>query len=343
MVLFRIILLACAAAVLCACASSERLSSLPGEAPGRAERSDSFSQDRAAILAMAGDYKVTFDFRETTPFVEGYEPKERYRSGAYESVRVIEDRGDFISLQHILVVGGEDKFPIKHWRQDWSYEPESVLVFVGGAAWENRPVKRAEARGKWSQTVYQVDDAPRYGAVAAWSHKNGVSEWTPPAELRPLPRRDATKRNDYHAINAVNRHAIAPFGWVHEQDNAKLALLGGRQTLVREIGVNTYRRSTEYDVSVADEYWGATEGYWRAVREIWASMVNEHDVFGLTMQGEPSDLYMPLLELAEDLREGAKSLSEARREAQDVIDTYTTTDIGDLQSRLSSQTAEDVF
>ena len=35
-----------------------------------------FEQDREAILAMAGDYKVTFDFRETVPLTEGYTLKD---------------------------------------------------------------------------------------------------------------------------------------------------------------------------------------------------------------------------------------------------------------------------
>jgi len=35
-----------------------------------------FQADRDAILAMAGDYKVAFDFRETVPLTEGYELKD---------------------------------------------------------------------------------------------------------------------------------------------------------------------------------------------------------------------------------------------------------------------------
>ena len=110
-----------------------------------------FEQDRQAILAMAGDYHVTFDFIETVSFVEGYDLKDRKLSGGNEIVRVIEDTGDFISLQHILVVGGDQKFPIKHWRQDWRYEPDEVLTFVGGNAWVARPVSEAERDGAWSQ------------------------------------------------------------------------------------------------------------------------------------------------------------------------------------------------
>ncbi|MEL6508133.1 MAG: DUF6607 family protein, partial [Pseudomonadota bacterium] len=116
-----------------------------------------FQKDRRAILAMAGDHKVKFDFIETVSFVDGYEPKERKISGAHEMVRVLEDRGDFISLQHTLIVGGDEKFVVKHWRQDWAYEPEHVLVFIGGNAWEMRPVAEQDRRGRWSQTVHQVD------------------------------------------------------------------------------------------------------------------------------------------------------------------------------------------
>ena len=38
-------------------------------------------QDRKSILAMAGDYKVRFDMRETVPFVADYKPLEPKRSG----------------------------------------------------------------------------------------------------------------------------------------------------------------------------------------------------------------------------------------------------------------------
>ena len=321
---------------LSACATTGTTTSQNAASGVSAEKklNPQFERDRQAILAMTGDYKVTFDFLETVSFVEGYEPKDRYVSGAHEVVRVIEDRGNFISLQHILVVGGEEKFPVKHWRQDWLYEPEQVLVFIGGNAWEQRPVPVKDRKGKWAQIVYQVDDSPRYGAVGAWSHENGVSEWAPPAEWRPLPRRDMTKRDDYHAVNAVNRHAITPWGWVHEQDNSKIVLSGEPQTLVREIGVNTYVRNDDFDIDIADDYWAETEDYWAAVREAWTRVETENPQFGLTLKGEPEDLYMPLLELASDVQDGKKTVSEAEVEAKSVIEKYTTPDLDDLNSRL---------
>ncbi|MEL7028617.1 MAG: DUF6607 family protein [Pseudomonadota bacterium] len=302
--------------------------------PADGPSGSAFEQDREAILAMAGDFAVSFDFTETVAFADGYELKEPYLSGGVEIVRVIEDSGEFISLQHILVVGDEEKFPVKHWRQDWAYEPSSLLVFVGGNAWRTRDLGSADSRGKWSQTVYQVDDAPRYGALAAWRHDSGVSQWKPPSEWRPLPRRDATTRDDYHAVDAVNRHAITPSGWVHEQDNAKLALAPDAQVIVREIGVNDYRRLEGADVSVAEEYWAATADYWSGVRQEWSRMETDNAAFGLTIQGEPEALYIPILELAEAVNDGSKTVDQAIDDAKAVIAEFTTTEIGALEDRL---------
>ena len=297
-----------------------------------------FEQDRVAILAMAGDYQVTFDFTETVPFAPGYALKDKKLSGAFESVRVTEDRGDFISLQHILVVGGNEGVPIKHWRQDWRYEPETVLTFVGGNAWETKAVPPSERAGRWSQVVYQVDDSPRYGAVGAGTHDDGVSQWTPPRAMRPLPRRDATTRDDYHAVDAVNRHAITPAGWVHEQNNDKLVLAPRRQVLVREIGVNTYTRFDDYDVRAAEDYWAQTKAYWAGVRKKWTAIEKASASFGLTIQGEPEALYTPLMELATEVTKGEASQADAIAEAERIIDRYTTSDVGTLAQRLAANT-----
>ena len=319
---------------LAGCATITNASAIVAEVPDA-----KFEQDRQSILAMTGDYKVTFDFTETVSFVDGYVLKEPKLSGGHESVRLVEDRGDFISLQHILVVG-PDTAPIvvKHWRQDWQYEPENVLVFIGGNAWEKREVSEADGAGAWSQTVYQVEDAPRYGAVGKWTYEDGIAEWTPPSEWRPLPRRDMTTRDDYNAVDAVNRHVITPFGWVHEQDNSKLILAGEPQVLVREVGVNTYRKFDDYPVSAADEYWAATSGYWAGIRAEWTRIANENDTFAITIQGETEDLYNPLLELAKYVQDGEKDTAEAIEEAREVIAEYVTPNVGTLAERLRPTT-----
>lgn len=298
-------------------------------------QSEQFERDRASVLSMVGDYKVTFDFTETVSFVEGYALKEPKLSGAHESVRVIEDRGDFISLQHLLVVGeDDDPFVVKHWRQDWQFEPERVLTFIGGNAWEWQDVSVAQREGSWSQTVYQVDDSPRYGAVAAWTYENGIAEWTPPHEWRPLPRRDMTTRDDYHAVDAVNRHVITPWGWVHEQDNSKLMLDADPQVLVREVGVNSYYAFDDYPIDVAEEYWSKTQAYWSGVRTEWSRIEAENERFAITIKGETQALYVPLLELAGAVHDGEVELETALADARTVISNFVTPDIGSLADRL---------
>ena len=59
-----------------------------------------------------------------------------------------------------------------------------MLAFQGHDDWIVEAVPASEAAGAWSQTVYQVDDSPRYAAVAPWTHDaDGVSTWEPPVFL----------------------------------------------------------------------------------------------------------------------------------------------------------------
>ncbi|WP_417450870.1 DUF6607 family protein [Kordiimonas sp.] len=331
----------CAAVMLAACNTTNQNSAPMVAAQTEAApqiTAEKFEADRKAILAMTGDYKVRFDFQETVSFKSDYALKERYVTGAHEMVRVIEDTGEFISLQHILVVGDGEKvpfMPIKHWRQDWQFEPAEIMDFIGANTWVKRQVSTSERAGKWAQIVYQVDDAPRYAAIAAWDHSDGTAVWTSPKSWRPLPRRDATKRDDYHAIAAVNRHAITPTGWVHEQDNAKLVLGGDQpELLVHEIGVNTYEKFDGFKTEIGSEYWAKTKDYWKAIRDEWNDIFAANTRFGLTIQGEPEELYMQILGIATDVEEGNKSGREAADEAIAVLHSYVTTNPGSVRERL---------
>jgi hypothetical protein len=333
----RLAALAIGAMLAVGCASTGMSPAAP--APVIQSEKAKFEQDRKAILAMTGNFAVTFDFRETVPLAAGYTLKKPKVSGGDEIIRLVEDRGTFISLQHMLVVGeGKDTAVVKHWRQDWTYQPSSVLVFVGGNAWQKRAVAAKDAAGKWSQVVYQVEDSPRYGAVGAWNHANGVSQWNPPAEMRPLPRRDQTTRDDYDAVLAVNRHTITPFGWVQEEENSKLVLRGQHHVLAREIGINTYKRSDNFAVKVGDDYWNATKDFWKLVRADWAQLEKEAPAFGLTVQGEPEPLYSPILDIADDIQAGKTTTADGAVKAREVIKTYTTRNIGTLEARIAEAT-----
>ncbi len=285
-----------------------------------AQRSAAFEQDRSAILAMQGEYAVTFDFIETVAIEPGYELAEQKTTPAREVVILVEDSGDFIMLQHLLIVGDADNpFIVKHWRQDWRYEPETVLAFQGHDDWTIEAVAPAARAGAWSQTVYQVDDSPRYAAVAPWDHGVNASTWEPPVSWRPLPRRDDTTRDDYDVIAAVNRHTITDRGWVHDQDNSKLALRDGQERqIVREIGTNTYVRTDLANDQAAHEYWAATADYWELVRgyfmDLEAQPVGTR--FHIEDDAEGTLLYGPVLEAGQRILFGMSDNQTAWDEAQ---------------------------
>jgi len=282
-----------------------------------------FEQDRQAVLGMAGQFKVKFDFRETTSFVADYTPIAAKVSGGYEVVRVIEDTGRLIVLQHILVVDGGDGKPVvvKHWRQDWTYEPAQLLTYVGPGKWVLKAVPEVERKGRWSQTVWQTDDSPRYGALGRWVYDDGVTRWTSDETVRPLARRDAVRKPVYNRYIGVNRHALTPLGWVHEQDNAKIGLKDGKSvTFVHEVVLNTYSRSTEFDPSPADVYWAGTKVYWAAVRKAWDDAAVKARGLSIEEEAEAGSVTGPtLMGLAEDILAGKKTTDAAIAEARQVI------------------------
>lgn len=281
------------------------------------------TRDRAAILEMAGTFKVTFDMRETVPFVAGYEPLKPKLSGGHEVVRVVIDTPDVIGLQHLLVVEDEKGKPmvIKHWRQDWAWQPASLLAYVGPGRWALTPVPAAAAKGAWSQTVYQTDDSPRYAGIGRWRYDDGVTRWMSEETSRPLARRDATRKPPYDHYIGTNRHALTPSGWVHEQDNAKIGVKDGKpQTFVHEVLINSYVPATDFPAKAADDYWVATRDYWAAVRAGWDKAIAAGKGLKLGEEADSgSSTGHQLMLLADDIVSGEVKADAAKTEAAELI------------------------
>ncbi|HRP10520.1 MAG TPA: hypothetical protein PLK37_05765 [Terricaulis sp.] len=286
-------------------------------------RGSALERDRQAILAMAGDYHVRFNFTETVAFTPDYAPLEPKRSGGHESVRVIEDRGDFISLQHWLVAEhGGQTFVIKHWRQDWTYQPRNVLAYERRDHWVTESVSAAARRGAWSQTVWQTDDSPRYGGVGVWTHDLGRVVWESGPTLRPLARRDAIRNPPYNRYRSINRHALLPNGWVHEQDNTKIGDVNGQlAAIVQEDGFNTYVHFNEYPVAVGDAYWNDTKDYWAGVRRSWdEAIARGRGRIRIEEEAQNGSVTGPLLMgLANRIHEGEAQTTPAIAEADAAI------------------------
>jgi hypothetical protein len=258
--------------------------------------------DRQAILAMVGEFGVTFAFDETVALAEGYERYEPKRSGAAEAVVLIEDNGERIVLQHLLLVGDS---VVKHWRQDWIWEAEHRFEFSDDQTWTRVALSREQTAGQWTQCVYGVSDTPRYCGTGDWNHRYGSATWTSDRTWRPLPRRDYTVRDDYTALNVENRHTITPTGWTHEQDNSKVLRVDGEteQVLVREFGFNNYIRTDVTDFSPVYDYWEDTADYWARVRETWTRMLSNGGVV-LDTEVDGMPVIEGLFDLADATREG---------------------------------------
>lgn len=313
-----------AALALAASAPAFAHGPLPEGTP--AEERAAYEADRADILAMAGDFRVRFDMQESTRWRSDYDPIPAKVSGGYESVRVIEDSGTKIVLQHLLVVDIEGKsHVIKHWRQDWEYAPEKILAYSGPDSWIWEEVPANLRHGRWSQTVWQVDDSPRYSGWGQFETQGGVRRWRSSWTWRPLARRDAVRHPVYDRYLGINRHQLTPDGWIHWQDNTKMGVIGGKlEPVVQEYVLNTYTRFNSYDVKAADDYWAATKGYWAAVRGIWDEIAVKKGGIRVKEEAETGTLISArLLELADDVMAGKVKEATAIAEARKLIDGNT--------------------
>ncbi len=298
---------------------------------GLAER----ERDRLAILAMAGSYRVSFQFIESMGFTEDYTPSRPYFSWATEHVRVLADTPSFVSLQHTLVMyfaDDEDVGPMvmKHWRQDWTYEDRDLHVYRGNLVWQRVKLTEKELDGGWSQAVFQVDDSPRYEAFGRWEHANGVSRWTSSDVWRPLPRREFSVRDDYNVLGGTHAITITPTGWVHIQDNHKLQVEVGNaptRCLTCELGVNRYERIDEPTLrEPADAYWAKTGDYWKEVRGAWDEVFRSRDRFQLQKQVDGKKLYKEHFDYAAEIEEADAYDTEAgRAHAQEAIKKFLAT------------------
>jgi uncharacterized protein DUF6607 len=294
-----------------------------------------FERDRRAILAMTGEFRTTFDFIETVGFAPGFEPARPYQSWGTEYVYVLEDRGDVIQLQHLMVMFVTDAagkiqgpFVQKHWRQDWRYEDRDLHVFAGRDRWRRDERGADEVRGRWSQAVFQVDDSPRYEAIGTWVHAGSYSAWTSELTWRPLPRRESSVRDDYQVLAGTNRHTITPTGWVQEEENLKLVLdADGRPAAdapyrARELGVNRYDRIVGFDFSAGDRYWQRTAGFWRDVRAAWERVYAQRDELTYAQEVDGHEMFEPLFDYAGRLEEG--EAYEAAASAEVIRRTFAT-------------------
>lgn len=298
--------------------------------PAMAAAKDDFERDRAAILSLAGEYRVSFHFLETLGLTENFQPDRPYHSWTTERVHLVEDTGKRISLQHTLemyFLGDDGKVSepslVKHWRQDWTYEDREILAYLGDSTWEKRTVGSDEAKEAWTQAVFQVDDGPRYETLGRWEHRGNLSCWTSDSFLRPLPRREHSVRTDYEVLDGHHRIVLTPTGWLHEQHawkrvagEASIDADAAPTFLAAEIGLDRYERITAPELTASRDYWEKTGPYWAIVRRIWDETFAATDRFQLKDKVEGEPLYDRLFAPADAIAEGTETFDAAAAEEE---------------------------
>jgi hypothetical protein len=278
-------------------------------------RISAFERDRRAILGLAGDYRVTFDFLEIVTF-NGRARDRPYQSWGTERVYVDQDQGTFLSLVHILEMHIIEKdgtvgepLVTKHWREDWRYQPKRIIEFKGQDRWQRRDLGGRESAGQWSQTVAQVDESPRYASVGPWQHNANFSTWISASTWRPLPRRELSVHKDYQVLLGTNRVSLTATGSIQEENNLK-AVLGSNGEpdsanpyLSREYGVARYERLHDADFAAADQYYLRTRQFWSAVHSAWSDLYQRNPSIALDPQGA-HEVASRLSDYADQLAEG---------------------------------------
>ena len=290
-----------------------------------------YDQDVKSILSMTGCYKLTFDFNETY-VKEGYPFKSApYHAEALEWIsaekKVDKYSGEKIVLQHILLTPQMPE-PLKHWSQEWIFQPHALIEFQGHGVWEKRSLEPSESMGVWAERVLSVDDSPRYECAAAWTHTDSKHFWDCQT-WSPLPRREGMERGrrDYDILVRGIHEEITSSGWVFEQSNSKVKKENAsapKTEIARENGQELYERVSDSNCANAQKWWEENKGVWSAIQAEWADIYASHSRFQFQFRVNGQFLWQRLSALAEEAHAKAMSPSAIRSEARKIIESYLT-------------------
>lgn len=267
-------------------------------------------QEQEAIKKLCGCFEVQFMYAETFAPDTAYVLHKPYKASGLEWVVAEEASDRKFVLQHLLLAN--DTLIIKHWREDWEYNKNDRWAFDHDAVWRH---VSAPEKGEWMQTVWEVDDAPRYQGSSHWVFNNSQYYWENTADA-PLPRREYTHRSDYNVLQRGNRIIITDTGWVHEQDNKKIIRADGTadRLLVQEKGYNIYSRTDASKCAKAEAWWSQHRQFWNAVRSSWTEIMKTKSSIHLLQKADGRFLYQHLATLEQDWSGAADKLKEKTKE-----------------------------
>ena len=277
--------------------------------------------DRKKMEDLCGCFAVSFRYAET------FSPNEQYKfhnreiiDGGLELVLPIVSTDRKLVLQHLLIIS-EDMI-VKHWREEWTYENAEFWKYQGDLRWTRDTLSPELVRGTWTQTVWEVSDAPRYQGFGKWMTTDGTTFWQNTADA-PLPRREYTVRHDYNILKRTNRIHLNAQGWLHEQDNKKILRDNGRDSLIaEEKGINEYRRVDISQCEAGKKYWENYQTYWSRVRQAWDNYLATHQQLELRNMVDNKALHDYLFALGRDFADQKLTGSELDEKIKTVIGQF---------------------
>jgi len=276
------------------------------------------------INNLCGCFNVEFKYAETFSPDPNYKFHERETiDGGLELVFPVEASDKKIVLQHLLVI--TDQVIIKHWREDWTYENPVIWKYQGNKTWKKEIQKPEAVKGKWTQSIWEVSDEPRYQGTSDWMSANGQKYWLNTTDA-PLPRREYSVRSDYNLLNRTNRLIITDSGYRHEQDNRKIIKANGiEKLLVEEKGLNTYVRTSEATCNAAKAWWEKNKFYWEKVRSIWEEKIANITTIKMETKVNNKVLHEYLMDQAKEYAAGKIPAAELDAKIKSNIDMFLNT------------------
>jgi uncharacterized protein (DUF2461 family) len=256
-------------------------------------------EGRAIVEKLCGCFQVDFKYAETFSSQPDYKYHDREETGGTAELALpIEVSDKKIVIQHLLIVG--EKMVVKHWREEWTYENPVIWKYKGERTWVKETLSANEVKGKWTQTVWEVADEPRYQGFSQFVNLDNRTIWQNTTDA-PLPRREYSVRSDYNILKRTNRLNITDSGYLHEQDNQKILRTNSTdQLLVEEKGQNIYKRIAEKECNAAKAYWEKNSDYWNRVRKIWAGYTDTYNSISLKSKVEGKMLHEYLIALGNE-------------------------------------------
>ena len=295
--------------------------------------------DRAAIRSLAGVFDVRYTTLESLPLREGVAATPERRRDAREAVVLLDDTEQRMELLHLLLIG-EPPVVLRHWRQVWTPAPDQVLRYVGSDARGRRyrnhapegeaPEGATTSTPRWSVTVHDADESPRFGFTGSWTHQTGGGSSFTSAGFtpRPLPREllsAETASPAGEALLAETELTTSPAsggGWTRTTTGQRRRDDSPRAAYQ---AVDQFRRLAATSPAATD-YLAVADPFWSAVREAWQARIAAAGPGGFTVRdrvdGRP--LHEAVFAAA---RAAAAEPSDGRRDrVEAILDAYVIPD-----------------